>query len=135
LAPCIPPLWARGGHAQTILGHLLPSPALKAPTETFNVELDDGDAPVVQHIAGRGPLVVSVFHGLGGSTDAKYMVRTANLCAELGHPVFLANHRGAGAGYGKARKPYHSGSAEDLAAVLRLTRRRYPGRRHLAIGF
>ena len=42
LEPCLPPVWAATGHAQTILGHILPSPLLKGGVR-FEVKLDDGD--------------------------------------------------------------------------------------------
>ena len=45
--PCAPPLWARGGHAQTFLGHMLPSPGphVEALDGALRIEIDlrDGD--------------------------------------------------------------------------------------------
>ena len=43
LEPCMPPLWAPSGHAQTLLGHLLPSPMLKLEGKRVEIDLPDGD--------------------------------------------------------------------------------------------
>ena len=42
--PCRPPWWARGAHAQTLLGHWLTSRVPELPWEILNVKLADGDA-------------------------------------------------------------------------------------------
>ncbi len=135
LVPCEPPLWAFGGHAQTIFGHLLPSPTIQETDETIAVQLEDGDRLVAHHFPGPSGTVVYLFHGLGGESHRSYMQRTALLARKMGHAVFLVNHRGCGHGRGLARAPYHSGRSEDLSAVIQEGRRRYPQAKHLAIGF
>ncbi|MBI3557680.1 MAG: alpha/beta hydrolase [Deltaproteobacteria bacterium] len=135
LIPCIPPSWARSGHAQTIMGHLLPSPAFAASGKQLTIPLTGGDSLVAVYHEGAGNTVVYVFHGLSGDTDASYMGRTAAVCARLGYSVFLVNHRGAGLGYGLAHEPYHSGRAEDLSAALQFGRKLHPRKKHVAIGF
>ncbi|MBS1983672.1 MAG: alpha/beta fold hydrolase [Bdellovibrionales bacterium] len=133
--PCEPPRWARGGHRQTILGHLLPSPKLDSLGVHTEILLNDGDRLVSFWLEGASSTVVYLFHGLSGSTDSTYMQRTARLAHELGHSVLLVNHRGAGAGFGLARQTQHSGRAEDLAAAIKWGRDRAPDKLHLAIGF
>ena len=95
--PCTPPLWARGGQAQTLLGFLLPTAGPDLATDgatRHEVEVGDGDRVVVldapPHPAsspgslsshgGARPLdgdVVHLFHGLTGSSESNYV----RLCA------------------------------------------------------
>lgn len=136
IPPCIPPLWAGTGHLQTILGHLLPSPNLSGKGKELNITLDkDTERIHSTYFEGTSNLVVYLFHGLGGSADAKYMQRTALMLHHLGHHIFLNNHRGCGEGAGLATEPYHSGRSEDLSSVIAYGRKMLPGHKHLAIGF
>jgi len=137
-----PPLWARGGHAQTILGHVLP---LTAPPigETAGdrrreIPLEDGDRLVVlerEPTAPRPrPTRVHLFHGLSGGTDSDYMQRLAAGLAADGHGVWAVNHRGAGPGEGLATGVYHSGRSDDMQAILAASRADAPGLLHLVVG-
>lgn len=136
LRPCRPPLWALAGHQQTILAHLLPSPPLAEKGEDLAVTLEsEAERIATTYLAGTSNTVVYLFHGLGGTSEATYMQRTAAQARALGHHVFLNNHRGCGAGSGLAVEPYHSGRAEDLSAVIAFGRKKLPGHRHVAIGF
>jgi len=135
LERCVPPFWARTGHAQTIWGHLLRSPRLRVEGERVEVELQDGDRLVGARFAGGGGRVAYLFHGLGGSSEADYIRRATAVCLRRGYTVYAINHRGCGAGVGLARHPYHSGRAEDLAAVIAYGRKLHPRARHAAVGF
>lgn len=137
LLPCQPPFWARDGHAQTMLGHLIPSPRLPQPGERVELPLPDGDRLVARWFENPRPshTTVSVFHGLGGSTDAGYMHRTALLALAQGHHALLVNHRGSGEGAGLARGTPHSGRAEDVSSALEWVRAKRPEDRHIAVGF
>jgi hypothetical protein len=135
IAPCDPGLWLRGGHTQTVLGHFLPSPTIEGG-ESLAVTLEREDERIATtYIAGQKPIVVYLFHGLGGYSHAFYMQRTARVARALGYHVYLNNHRGCGEGVGLAVEPYHSGRAEDLSAVIAFGRKRHPRARHIAIGF
>lgn len=123
------------GHLHTVLGHFLPSPKIPAPGEKHVVKLPDGDALVGFLYRGESEVVVSLFHGLTGSSEADYMQRTAIQYLALGHSVFLVNHRGVGAGEGLARHPYHSGRAEDVSEVVHYLRQLFPGKKQVAVGF
>jgi len=137
--PCEPPPWARGGHAQTLLGHLLPSPGeppARIPTaRRVEVALADGDRLVAYALPGTSGVRVHLFHGLSGDVDADYMRRTAAVLQERGHEVWLVNHRGCGAGRGLAAGTYHSGVSADMQAVLAASRAEAPDRVHLVVGF
>lgn len=137
--PCRPPWFARGGHAQTLWGHGLPSlaPAVSTHPEARPVEitLADGERLVAHALPGSSDVRVHLFHGLSGDADADYMRRTAAVLRARGHAVWCVNHRGCGAGRWLAGKPYHSGSAPDIAAVLAASHAEAPDARHVAIGF
>jgi uncharacterized protein len=135
--PCTPPTWARGGHAQTILGHLLPARgrALLRDARRREIALADGDRLVLFELPGSSGTRVHLFHGLSGDVEADYMLRTARALGAAGHEVWLVNHRGCGAGRGLAAGPYHSGVTTDMQAVLAASRADAPDRLHLVIGF
>jgi predicted alpha/beta-fold hydrolase len=136
---CTPPVWAGGGHAQTILGHSLPSPGARAAevpgARRLEVPLADGDRLVAFALPGTSGVRVHLFHGLSGDVDSDYMRRTAAVLRELGHEVWLVNHRGCGLGRGLAAGTYHSGVSPDMQAVLALSRSEAPALLHLVIGF
>jgi len=132
---CEPPLWARGAHLQTIAAQYLPNPVEALPWERRTLDLGDGDHLTLRHLPGTSGVSVILFHGLAGSVDGHYMVRTAARFHALGHGLLLVNHRGAGEGRGLAAKPYHSGATADLAAVLALGRELFPGQLQVAVGF
>lgn len=136
LPPCTPPLWAGTGHLQTLLGHLLPSPRIQEKSIERSITLEKNTERIRStYLKGESQTVVYLFHGLGGSSEATYMHRTALLARRQGHHVFLNNHRGCGEGVGLASEPYHSGRAEDLSRVIAFGREQFPEHQHIAIGF
>ncbi len=136
LPDCDPPAWAQGGHPQTILGHLLPSPALSDAFQDELIPLADGDKLAVRvHERAHAKATVYLFHGLAGDAEADYMQRAARVCLDLGHAVVRVNHRGCGHGAGLARGIYHSGRSDDVSSVVGWGKQRNPDRRHLALGF
>jgi predicted alpha/beta-fold hydrolase len=136
LPGCHPPLWARTGHLQTLLGHLLPSPVLSEKGTHLNVTLEKETERIhTTYLKGTSRTVVYLFHGLGGSSEASYMQRTARMMRSQGHHVFLNNHRGCGMGAGLSTEPYHSGRADDLSRVIAFGRDMLPDHQHIAVGF
>lgn len=136
IPPCTPPFWAKTGHLQTLLGHLLPSPKLTEQGKHLNVTLEKATERIhTTYLKGTTNTVVYLFHGLGGSSEASYMQRTALQARLLGHHVFLNNHRGCGNGVGLASEPYHSGRADDLSRVIQFGKEMLPDHKHIAIGF
>jgi predicted alpha/beta-fold hydrolase len=137
---CRPPVWARGGHAQTILAHLIPvAPVGLGPgasgVERHEVPLSDGDRLCVFYRAGTSGVLVPIFHGLSGDSDADYVRLAVEAAQRAGHSVLAVNHRGCGAGRGLARGLYHSGRSDDVGAVLAWARTHLPEERMLAVGF
>lgn len=135
LQKCLPPAWASGGHGQTLWAYLLPSPSAPTAGSSETIALADGDHVVFHAFPGTLPVVLYLFHGLGGSTESSYMQRLARLGWSRGFHVIAANHRGCGSGRGLAAQPYHSGRGEDLAAVIQRGRELHPDKVHIAIGF
>jgi predicted alpha/beta-fold hydrolase len=133
--PCRPPWWAASGHLQTILGNYLPGTSPSHPSEPFRLPLPDGDQLAARHYPGETDVLVLVFHGLGGDDQAHYVRRTVALARSLGHHVWTVNHRGCGEGRGLAKKPYHSGSGDDLGAAFAAARECHPGLRQLAVAY
>jgi predicted alpha/beta-fold hydrolase len=124
------------GHLHTLLGHFLPFAKLERAGTKFFVPLEDGDQLSGFLFEGTSNVVVSLFHGLSGDAEADYMQRTAARFLELGHGVFLVNHRGVGDGGAKlAKNLYHSGRGEDIGAVVRFLRQRMPGKKQITLGF
>lgn len=137
--PCQPPLYARSGYAQTLLGNYLRMPKQSVVGARTEIALPDGDTLVARVFApqqGRSRLVVlAVFHGLGGHIDRPYMKRAVDLGLARGCEVWAVNHRGCGEGRGLARGIYHSGVAPDLGQVFAAIRRSRPGARIIGVGF
>jgi len=136
--PCRPPVWARSGHLQTILGNILPPPKSAPGMSTFRnleVVLPDGDRLLVRSFAGRRDIVLCVFHGLGGHDDRPYMRRVVELGLARQLEVWTVNHRGCGGGRGLARGTYHSGVAADLGAVFAHARKLRPRAQIIGLGF
>src|SRR5271156_5807171 len=98
LEPCTRPSWARDGHSQTILGHLIPTRIADGggPLEgdLVTIPLPDGDNLVAKHVPGPGDTVLYLFHGIASDISAGYMTRAASLARKLGWDVYLVNHRG-----------------------------------------
>lgn len=131
-----PAWWAPGGHLQTLIGHFLRADVpLKNGTEEI-LTLADGDQLSLFYYPGKSDTVIYVFHGLSGSVHSGYMGITAQAALELQHSVFLVNHRGEGEGARLQHAfPYHSGRAEDLSQVIAFGRKKFPKKKHIAIGY
>lgn len=102
-----------GGDLQTLATRFLPAPAM--PGTPVEFAMADGD--VLTGILDRqgGPLVL-VLHGLAGSAQSTYMLRTALALRENGFDTLRLDWRGAG--QGRATASYHAGRSADLFEVL-----------------
>jgi len=134
LKPCEPYLKFWTGHSQTLIGHLIPSDDLFFRPETTTIDLSDGDQLFVSFYQGSQPFTLSLYHGLGGSAQADYMRRSANIAFQMGWNVVLVNHRGVVQPTATG-KTYHSGRGEDAETVLRWARQRFSQSKQVALGF
>jgi predicted alpha/beta-fold hydrolase len=94
------------------------------------VALPDGDRLVIldsipQRWQAPQPAAVIV-HGLAGNCEAPYVVRLARRLFRCGVRVVRVNLRGAGAGFGLARRIYHAGRSEDLREIMNWLAGRIP---------
>lgn len=135
LQPCLPPFWAKNGHLQTILGHLIPSPRPIVASQSLNIPLSDGDQLSALYYSQDSDVIIVAWHGLTGSVDSSYMQRTAVIGLELGCSVLLVNHRGCGSGRDLAKSPYHSGRGEDISQVVEYVQSVMGYRKNIVIGF
>lgn len=136
LPACEPPLWGRGGHTQTLLGYLLPSPSLEDTGERWAVELGDGDQLIGRiHETAGARVVHLLFHGLAGDTESAYIRRSVQLARKMGATAVRMNLRSAGEGIDAAKSFYHAGRASDVGVVIRAARSRWPEARVIVSGF
>jgi uncharacterized protein len=132
---CQPPVWLRGGHAQTIYAHFTSNPKLQFPIEPVKINVGTDDLSCYL-FKGTSNTIISLFHGLGGSTQSSYIIRLANLLSETGHSVLMVNHRGADANKPeKSQELYHSGRSDDASKVMEWVKASFPKHFHIAIGF
>lgn len=133
--PCIPPLWAKNSHQQTILAYFLPSEKPNSSGEQVRVPLADGDQLSGTLYRGTSSTLLIVFHGLIGSTDSNYMGRMAKIAERHNHSILLMNHRGCGSGEGLAKRPYHSGRGDDISETIFFCREHFKNKQIIAVGF
>lgn len=137
--PFVPARWLRGGHRQTLAGVFWPNPPYPYHATQYRVTLDDGDEVVLHDDcpAGwrEGDRAALLIHGLTGSYQSHYMLRTAYKLKERGIRAFRLDLRGCGAGVGLARLPYHCGRSEDARAALLEIARLCPSSAVTVVGF
>jgi len=111
--------WCKGGHAQTICGALFRSDE-KIALERRQIETPDGDFFFTDWLKtkARAPLVV-VLHGLGSSSDAKYVQVLLKEIRGIGWQAVVVNARGTFA-LNRTRVMDHSGRTEDLNQTIEM---------------
>lgn len=123
------PRWLRSPHLQT-LGAAVPMfspPASHAGMATEELRLPLA-APGEHRLHARAwwvreggavvrrPVVI-VVHGIGGSSESRYVIRAAVALHRAGHHVVRLDLRGAGASVPDAPSLYHAGLSADLGVV------------------
>jgi predicted alpha/beta-fold hydrolase len=113
----------RGPHQQTMLGWGVNFPVTLPSVEKI-VLLPDNDQITYQVSEPQGwqptDRTVILLHGLCGCADSPFILRIAKRLVDRGLKVVRANMRGCGkGGMALARKTYHSGRSEDVAAILK----------------
>lgn len=131
IPPFVPARGLANGHLQTFYGAFVPKRPKMIGTTQRKLRLEDDDFVVLHDDRPtaweRGDHVVLLLHGLAGSHQSGYMVRTASKLNERLVRTFRMDHRGCGAGVELSRAPYHAGSTSDLAAAIRMVERLCPG--------
>jgi predicted alpha/beta-fold hydrolase len=99
------------------------------------VELPDGDFLDLAWSTSNGGPGVLVIHGLEGDLGSHYTGSTLAALHRAGlHPVFM-HLRGCSGEPNRLPRSYHSGSSDDLAAVLDHVARSRPAPIRAAVGF
>ena len=109
-------------HIQTLLGHILPGPAVSLPTREQVIRLPDGDGLILYdnmppgwRPGGRIALIV---HGLAGAAESAGMSRLAARLLAQGLRTVRIDQRGAGKGMALARRAYNAAGSDDVRAAL-----------------
>ncbi len=126
-------------HLQTIRSRVrpvrVPATAL-GEARLLRVDVDDGSGdrlsvmvhrprastpgPVIASSSAAAPAtMVAVVHGLGGSAESSYVLRTTAALVAVGFAVARVDLRGAGRAGPTSSELYHAGRTSDLRTVLR----------------
>jgi uncharacterized protein len=116
----IAPRWLGNAHVQTLCASLPlwgPPRSFSAPEEHARIALPSGGSLHArvywQRGAGTRPAILLV-HGLGGTSQSRYVVRAAVALNRAGFHVACLDLRGVGEGVTDAPAIYHAGLTEDL---------------------
>lgn len=134
--PFHPPWWARGPHAQTLLGKVLrPRKADGLRRERWPTP--DGDFLDLDFTADPDPAspLVLVLHGLEGSSRRGYVLVALEALRRRGLAGVALNFRGCSGEPNRVPRAYHSGETGDPGFVLEELRRRFPHRPMGSLGF
>ncbi len=129
-----PPLWLRGGHAQTI------HPALFRKVRTVTqrrerIETEDGDFLELEWAGAGSNRLAILSHGLESRSRATYVQGMATALLKRGWDVLAWSFRGCSGEPNRLACFYHSGATWDLDAVVRHALEKHPADRIDLIGF
>ncbi len=134
-----PSPWLRNSYVQTILPFLVKrAPRLCLDRERW--ELPDGDfldVDICRPPADAGPPrgFAILLHGLEGSSRARYMLGTMELCPARRILAIAVNFRTCSGVPNRLPRAYHCGDSEDLGHVVAEVRRRFPGLPGAIVGY
>ena len=133
----IPARWARGPHLQTIVPTLTPVGGPPLPAEPLEVDVAPGTKvrALVSRAPGAHRGTIVLVHGLGGSAQGVYMIRTARSALARGWSVVRMNLRNCGGTEHLSRTLYNAGQSDDLERVLDAIEREHLPRPYGVIGF
>lgn len=123
-----------GGHAQTIWPALFRRVPRVTPRRE-RLELADGDFLDLDRAGEGGERLAILSHGLEADSGAIYIQGMAQALIRRGWDVIAWNCRGCSGEPNRLLRFYHSGSSEDLAAVVDHALATHPARRIDLIGF
>ncbi len=119
-------IW-RNPHAQTLSAALPwgapPADVRPARRADVLIPLPGSDDRLLAHAwwhapdAGARPLVLMT-HGVGGTSESRYLTRAAGHCFRAGSHVVRLNARGYGAGAAHARRVAHGALSDDYRAAV-----------------
>lgn len=131
------PRWLVGGHAQTIYPLLIKPDAQALRRERWATP--DGDfidldwTPTPATTSTPAP-VVTLFHGLEGSSNSHYARSLMRAVAARGWTGVVAHFRGCSGEPNRLPRAYHSGDSDEIDWILRRLRQTHPASPLYAVG-
>ena len=128
------PKWLPGGHAQTIYPLLIkPEPQ---PYQRERWETPDGDFIDLDWIATAddGQPLVTLFHGLEGSSNSHYAIALMRALSAIGWGGVVVHFRGCSGESNRLPRAYHSGDSAEIDWILQRMQQRFPARPRYAVG-
>jgi len=116
-SPYRSPFWLPGGHSQT----MFPALFRKVPQVTNlqeRLELADGDFLDLGWSGRASNRLAILSHGLEASAETEYIQGLAAVLVRHGWDVLAWTFRGCGKEPNRLLRMYHSGSTEDLEAIV-----------------
>lgn len=136
--PFIPLKILNNGHVQSIAGNFF-NLSFPITSEISFVTLPDGDQLAMEiNTAAQwreGDPIITMLHGLCGSSGSSYLIRIAKKFLKKGYKVIRMNMRNCGPSEGLCRQIYHSGCSQDMETILRLLKKDHPTSKMVTIGF
>ena len=129
------PSWCFNGHVHTIARSLF-GDSQQPPLNRIEIPTPDEDFLELDcHINPESDAIITLFHGLEGSTDRYYMVEIMKTLIDKGYSVVGVNFRGCGSKLNNQPRFYHSGETDDYHTVFNWVTEKYPGKKIGAVGF
>lgn len=142
LLPFEPRRGLSNGHLQTIMGNYLPRPVFRQESIAEPVEVDPADGSRVMCYCDWQPeavradrLTLILVHGLGGSSESRYIKGIAGRAWTAGCNVVRMNMRNCGGTDDLTPTLYHSGLSADVGAVMRHYAHAYQLERVALVGY
>jgi len=128
------PLWLPGGHLQTMFPALFRKVAQVTHLQQ-RLELADGDFLDLGWSGRASRRLAILSHGLEASAETEYIQGIAAVLIRHGWDVLAWTFRGCGPQPNRLLRMYHSGSTEDLDAIIQLALATHPANHIDLIGF
>lgn len=131
----IAPRWCFNGHIHTIARSLV-GDTTPPPVKRKEIPTPDGDFLEVDcAIQPDSKAIITLFHGLEGSTQRYYMIEIMKRLIRKGFSVVGVNFRSCGSKINNKPRFYHSGETDDYKTVFRWIKEHYPNQKMGAVGF
>ncbi len=129
------PSWCFNGHVHTIARSLF-GDTQQPPLNRIEITTPDKDFLELDcHIQSDSEAIITLFHGLEGSTERYYMVELMKMLIKKGYSVVGVNFRGCGSKLNNRPRFYHSGETNDYQTVFNWISETYPDKKIGAVGF
>lgn len=128
--------WCINGHFHTIGRALFGDTNLPQSVKHIEIPTPDEDFLALDYVINpNSESVITLFHGLEGSSKAYYIVELMKELLEENYSVIAVNFRSCGSKMNNRPRFYHSGETQDYATVFQWIQEEYPHKKMGAIGF